>query len=291
MLHRYNSVFFSSFATNSYNVLYATPDFVDGGSYDTEKWLDKHLCNVTQIQREAASWQRLDNAACIETYADDLLNQYRNVILVVSNLTMANNSLLDILGYDNGMKKALSNGQARFPYQWICDDPNLRSKIEPGPRTAESYNMYSDPCYTVVSKLEAVADQWSSHGFAIQHCLAEKVTEACTLNFSLEIAIVVMAFNLVKILCMSYVAFRIRDHPLITLGDAVESFIRTADETSKGLCLLSRRQVVSAWDESTWYVNGGRQRDLDRDPVTFRAERHKWSSAASSARWDITLLL
>lgn len=248
------------------------------------------MCDVAQIQRQAGGWERLDNAACIRTYADDLLNQYRNVILVVSNTTTANNSLLDIFGYENTMKKLLTQGQSRDPYEWICDDPNLRYKIDRGEPAGLSFDIYAYPCYTLVTKLEAVADQWVSKEYRIDHCLAEKVEGTCSLNFSLDIAIVVMVFNLVKLLCMCYVAFWIRDRPLITVGDAVESFLRVVDDTSKGICLLGKKQVVFAWD---YYASdiGGRAQELSQDPVPFRSKRHKWSSAASIGRWIITLLL
>ena len=244
------------------------------------------MCDVTQIHREAASWQKLDNAACIRTYANDLLSEYRNVILMVSNSTTANNSLLNIFGYNNQMKEALILGQSRDPYEWICDDIYLGDKIDLGPTVSLSFNVVAHPCYAEVSKLEAVAHQWSSGGYAIQYCLAEKVTETCSLNFSLDIAITVMTFNLVKILCMCYVAFWIRDRPLITVGDAVDSFLRVTDVSSKGLCLLSKQQVASAWDVDREY-----RQDFDHHPVTFRLKRHKWSKSASSARWFITIFL
>ncbi|KEF63202.1 uncharacterized protein A1O9_01179 [Exophiala aquamarina CBS 119918] len=290
----YNSVFFSSLSTNSYNVLYATQDFVEGGLYDTQKFPGDDMCDIPQIRRQASSWERLDNAACIRTYANDLLSQYRNVILVVSNSsssTAANNSLLDILGYDNTMTALLLRGQSRDPYQWICDDDKIEDKIDIGDPRGLSFSIYAQPCYALVSKLEAVADQWVSKGYDIDHCLAEKVEGTCTLNFSLDIAIVVMVFNLVKILCMCYVAFWIRDRPLITVGDAVESFLRVVDDTSKGMCLLSKKQVVFTWDRYARYVSGGRAKELPQDPVTFRSKRHKWSSAASGGRWTITVLL
>ncbi len=289
--HRYNSVFFSSLATNSYNVLWATPDFAQGGAYNTKAFPGDDMCDVPQIHREAAKWTRLENAACIRTYADDLLSQYRNVILVVSNSTTANNSLFNIFGYDNGMQKALREGSSRDPYEWICDDDHLGDKIDLGPTIDLSFSVGAHPCYAEVSKLEAVADQWSVSGLAVQYCLAEPVTETCTLTFSLDIAIVVMVFNVVKILCMCYVAFLIRDRPLITVGDAVESFLKVVDETSKGMCLLTQKNVVFAWDQSSWEVNGGQRRDLNQDPVEFRMTRHKWSNAPSSGRWAIVSFL
>ena len=36
---------------------------------------------------------------------------------------------------------------------------------------------------------------------------------------------------------MFYIAFRIRDEPLMTMGDAVASFLRDEDPTTKNMCL------------------------------------------------------
>jgi hypothetical protein len=223
------------------------------------------------------------------------LSDYRNVVLVVTNSTTANNSLLGITGYNNVLAQALSEGSSRDPYEWICDDRYLGDKIDLGPPVALTFNVEAHPCYNEVSKLEAVADQWVSgaglagpgrgKGYAVSHCLAEQVEGTCSLHFSLDLAIVVMTFNLAKIFCMCYVAFWIRDSPLITVGDAVDSFLRVPDATSKGSCLLGKEEVVAAWDGYE------RKLDLNRQPVTYHAKRHKWSSAASGSRWCITLSL
>jgi hypothetical protein len=42
---------------------------------------------------------------------------------------------------------------------------------------------------------------------------------------------------------MLFVALRIPDDPLITMGDAVASFLKTSDPYSKNMCLLSIHDV------------------------------------------------
>jgi hypothetical protein len=42
---------------------------------------------------------------------------------------------------------------------------------------------------------------------------------------------------------MFFVAFRILDDPLITMGDGVASFLEKADPTTKDMCLLSIHDV------------------------------------------------
>jgi hypothetical protein len=59
--------------------------------------------------------------------------------------------------------------------------------------------------------------------------------------------------NLFKLIGMLYVAFRLRDNPLITVGDAVESFLDNSDRTTEGMCLLTKEDVVGAVRKGQWW--------------------------------------
>jgi|TARA_R110002003_G_scaffold117_23_gene10482 hypothetical protein len=76
---------------------------------------------------------------------------------------------------------------------------------------------------------------------------------------------------------MYFVAFRIRDEPLITMGDAVASFLEQADPTTKNMCLLSIHDV-----RKSGYQAGAREW-LDR--------RLRWKDVASRKRRATTLAM
>jgi hypothetical protein len=77
---------------------------------------------------------------------------------------------------------------------------------------------------------------------------------------------------------MCIVATRLRDQPLITVGDAIESFLNEPDNTTKGQCLLTRADGKS----QTWYTE-------DFEPrVTYR-RKYPWRAAASRVRWGAAL--
>lgn len=76
---------------------------------------------------------------------------------------------------------------------------------------------------------------------------------------------------------MFYIAFCIRDEPLITMGDAVASFLGKSDPTTKNMCLLSIRDV-----RRKGYQAGARQ---------WLNERLKWKDVVSKKRRATTLAL
>lgn len=112
---------------------------------------------------------------------------------------------------------------------------------------------------------------------------------------------------------MLYVAFRLRDTPLITVGDAVESFLDNSDRTTEGMCLLTKEDVVAAvrkghrWDQNrvdTDAALASRGPDTQTTateteakplppprppPKTARLRKLRWSQSASGLRWSMTI--
>jgi hypothetical protein len=76
---------------------------------------------------------------------------------------------------------------------------------------------------------------------------------------------------------MFYTAFCVNDEPLITMGDAVASFMKRADATTKDMCLLSIRDV--------------RKKGPEAGPREWMNLRSKWKNAVSKKRRATTLAL
>jgi hypothetical protein len=91
---------------------------------------------------------------------------------------------------------------------------------------------------------------------------------------------------------MLIVAFRLKDSPLITVGDALESFLQRPDATTKGLCLLTRedvtksRRVESSFKGPYWPL---REDATMINGQTASLRSHRWSNAASGRRWSLTI--
>jgi hypothetical protein len=122
-------------------------------------------------------------------------------------------------------------------------------------------------------------DTWFSRinntQFAISECWAERTEEHCSIRYSLPIALIVVIFNFLKIVLFCAVAFTIHEDPLVTMGDAVSSFLKRPDDTTRDMCLMSRLDFEN--ERTVWETGYG--------PRFYVAKVRRWSNAASKKRW------
>ncbi|RVX74197.1 hypothetical protein B0A52_02029 [Exophiala mesophila] len=235
----YNSVFYSALATNNYNILYASEGFVNGDAYNKELFPDDEDRNVTDIQaRIAVDFESLTNEQCIARYAKDFVEDRRNVIVIVKDPPANQGSLFKVASQEFPVEFTTEYNA----FAWICDDPNVVNVTK-----ACCENEYGFvPCSKITPKLIDIADQWTTGGFEVDHCLSEMVESDCHLHFSWVLMTVVLGFNLLKVLGIAYVAFYLGESPLVTIGDAIQSFIRHPDRTSEGMCLASHSSITAS---------------------------------------------
>lgn len=147
-------------------------------------------------------------------------------------------------------------------------------------------------CNAKVSKLKSHIEHWTPWDHNIDHCLSERIeNELCRFIGDTQILTVVIVCNAIKILCMLIVAFGLGTNPpLITVGDAISSFLRQSDLTTKGCGLLSREDISSLYaaPNTTSGIISALRTGADKGT---RASRQKltWSKAASHTRWTVTI--
>jgi hypothetical protein len=294
----YNSVFFSTIASNEYEVVFANASFVHGGPqgvYDKTKF---PIINDTQIR--AKSWDRLEPAACINSYATEFLNTRRNLVVVVFRNEKSRNdsSVQEVVS--NTFNFTIQKPDAFDPYRWICDTGDGDHRYD-----FDKSEMKSDSrCSSKVSKVKTYSNMWHWQEWDIDYCLSEPVEGKCSLNFSLSTIVVVIICNVGKSLLMFFVAFRIKDDPLVTIGDAVDSFLNSNDPTTEGMCLISKKALEA--DECVHYHQGlidfnedassGKNghsllTNTKADPIQYQPSVKRWLNAASGPRWWACALL
>jgi hypothetical protein len=74
---------------------------------------------------------------------------------------------------------------------------------------------------------------------------------------------------------MFYIAFRIEDEPLMTMGDAVASFLEREDHTTKNMCLAT---VKDSKKHMTYEVR----------PRQWTDTKYRWKDVTSVGRRAIT---
>lgn len=81
---------------------------------------------------------------------------------------------------------------------------------------------------------------------------------------------------------MLYVAFRIKDDPLMTIGDAIKSFLLRPDRATKAMCLLSRDDIDAPMASFA---------AVTTEPRPYEPKPLRWRNSASVERWTFFIAL
>lgn len=267
----YNSAFYAAIASNEYNILYATEDFLNNGQYNSTRFPETTALNATAIQQDSSNYTRMSNLDCIKAYSEDFVTEYKTVIAVVHNTSQGNSgSLLDV--YVNDLPPAKEFNSSYNSFAWICNDTTV-------PPTNE-------PCRETTRQLQKTANsRWNSGGFDISYCMVEKLEQQeCHLHFAPHFMGPVIVLNIVKCLVGFYVAFRLRDTPIVTLGDAIESFIKHPDPYTRGMCLATAHEMAHQFSMATHHTPILRA-------TTFDGTRHRWFKVVTKRQWALLGIL
>jgi hypothetical protein len=230
------------------------------------------LASYMYYSAVANNLTRLDPAACIKAQATTFQTSRGSLILVTNDSA----SLPEPFFYDTSLSTITKNGCRPDAYAWIC-----------GQGRGDN-NCFSHPpppsCSSQISSLDP--NTWKPLGSTVSYCLSEAIGQRCRLEFSPQIAGVVIVFNFIKVLILAYTFFCLNEDPLMTMGDAVASFLGKRDETTKELCLMGKDNVE--WWENT---HPSREGGSIPEPWPFFAARQKWSKVVSTGRWGICMTL
>ena len=151
-----------------------------------------------------------------------------------------------------------------FPYSQISQDEVMLSLIF----IRSPYKSGQPVC--TLAKAQAGASTWNVLQHPISYCLVEEVQQECRLQFSLTIMIIVILANATKASIMFLTWWKFSTPTLVTMGDAITSFLDNPDQTTAGVCLASKRDILNA--NGPW---------KDRGAKRWVPKRHFWFRAAS----------
>jgi len=262
----YNSAVFSSLAAVEYTVYAGSGVLVAGVGVDWSTPL-KGTTLTLQTLQNASAWQRLENKDCITAYGQPFVSAHGDLLAITPDL---NSSVPAIRITDSGL--SVSAGSSGAPYDGIC-----ATTERPDSPNCDLNRILKQPSSWTLSN---VTDNQRSLDFdfhvassniTVDHCLSRPVEERCRLQFSLVIMCVVIGCNLMKMICMLLTLFYHRSQPLVTLGDAINSFLLHRDPITENMCLASKKTFL----KGGW--RGGAE--------IWQTTRHRWFSAASVKRW------
>ncbi|KIK53476.1 hypothetical protein GYMLUDRAFT_178964 [Collybiopsis luxurians FD-317 M1] len=266
----YNSSFFSTLSANKYSVYIAQgPEFqsIPRNEDNMTHWeCASSGCPGKVAESVISSWEILSPSDCIKAYASDFVSDRGTVVPVVGD-QVSNGTLISV--------GSTSTGSNNDPFLWICS--GIGDIAE---RNCLSAWRDIDPSNWTIH-----ADMYSSNVtqqlLRVNYCISRPVTPRCQLEFNLPVLIVVVVLNVVKVICMGIAALMLKDNPLVTIGDAIASFVDYPDPHTTDMCLASRNHFDI-------------QKGDERFPplcLEYQPRKVRWLDAASRRHWILTVFL
>ena len=229
--------------------------------YQTNSSKIQLLSNMLEgLNPSAQGYEDLTPLECAKVYNTDFVSDHRNLFLIAkysSNTTHP----------DTILAMHISNLRRSSPSNWICSDdfdPHSSDCCDP-----------SEPATNLTNGLPWWVKLKTVGEVEIAGCKSEMTNEKCKVQFSLDIMIVVICCNLVKACGMIIAVFRSREPTLVTLGDAVDSFLRVPDPTTLGVCFADRQFIKQEWRHG--WKTGPRQ--------WKQKGVQRWWTSVSKKRW------
>ncbi|KAI0454720.1 hypothetical protein F5B21DRAFT_473937 [Xylaria acuta] len=147
--------------------------------------------------------------------------------------------------------------------------------------TEPDSNWIRSPYHLMTSGL-----QKDSFNISISYCLAEPLENICQIGLSptllLGVALCVIAKTITAV--VATIVLNCAEHkPLVTLGDAVASFIEHPDPVTAGLCIVDQKQIRTVMRRKHAYLLPG--------PRQWTGRQQMWAAAIPISVWLISYAL
>ncbi|KAF2019264.1 hypothetical protein BU24DRAFT_489262 [Aaosphaeria arxii CBS 175.79] len=289
----FNSVVFSSVRSNGYMAYVVSPSLFDDGCRQCDFLESCHSpkdskcpygsplllslrkkvqaigigtrMNTTEVTSEPskthenANIELLQNRDCISEYSRSI-QSFRGNLLLVTDGEYMGTRLGNRTDYHVWFRTEPVGRPS--PNEWVCDN---RSD--------------SDICAPMRDKLLEEADSWTVQGYKINYCLSERSISSCRIHVLYQIGWLITALNLLKATLILVTVFMVKEDPLMTMGDAVASFMKMEDPTTLNMSFISTRELKQHVP-----FTSGMQRE-------WRKTKFRWKDSISKTRRIVTLFL
>ena len=276
MCFRYNSVVFGSSTANVFSSLTVTNDFVNGGNWNTSQmgcfdYVSVEGPFVQELQANAKTYARLDPETCIKAYGSGYVSTYANVLLVTNDTVSRN-----VLNW-----RPSEGGTDLGSDTWICDGlgGGSRAGCDVEALVADAADWKSPGYSVILAANESCLPYNTDQMYRIDHCLAQETPEFCSVFISVPLLAAVIACNVIKLACFLIALLGLHLNPLITVGDAVQSFLSRPDKTTVGFGLLDA-VTIGLWTKA---MIGQGPVVVGQEP--WRPQTRRGSAAISRRRW------
>lgn len=246
----YNALIFTSETAPSYNLIAVEASFLTGGPFSNASsnnaaGLARKPLQEVQGAALAGELANLTVPECVHVLTGAFNSEYQSLLLVLQD-------------YDD-------------------DDDNINTLVA----TARAGLGESAQDVADISNSSATSSSETIlvNGAPVQYCLGQAATAAqatCTVQLNGVLLAVVLGLHLITLLGTAASLLLARfDNPLVTLGDALASFLRDPDPTTRHNGLLTKENLRT--NMGGWGFTEGKYWVPQRD--------HRWFRSASLTQW------
>ncbi|EXK82470.1 hypothetical protein FOQG_13183 [Fusarium oxysporum f. sp. raphani 54005] len=261
----FNGSILESKATNGFVAIMASETFLDGARFtlpsvttsssypstlDNESPPNKTIRSIKSSLGEE-SWERLGFQDCMRRYNDleVLMLDHRHVVMVMSNQNNMPSSRWtrsNVVKGGNGWDDQDAPNSLWFAgaYYRFRDSRGLITNSTNN-NTVPGYYMQLDPDTGVIYMNETKYEP-AFQTMKVDYCLSERFHAPCRLSIANPLLLIVCIMCLSKCLLCAY-TLKVRswrsEEPLMTVGDAISSFIAKPDTCTKGMCTLDAEDL------------------------------------------------
>lgn len=308
----YNSTIYPNTAANEYVVIAANEAFMSGQNYTYlpssnmayNSTVYERIGNELQAKVAAGKLQRLESQDCLDTYQSILISQFSNLVIVTplnstSALSPNTWSFMPTTLRDQARNRSIVDNS------WICGQEENTCNITRIPQTDTDWQFAYCP---------GNPDECQNPpNTTVEYCLVESVNETCSVGLSMPILITVIFLNTAKMTALLFLVSRRRFRPLVTIGDALASFLDCEDiitrnmgpisasevrERSVSLGLrqkerLGALQLIRHWRKDSYnpVTESERSEFLERATVDNWQWRRHWIEGAGRKVWNWAILM
>ncbi|OBR09253.1 hypothetical protein CH63R_08018 [Colletotrichum higginsianum IMI 349063] len=229
----YNSVMFASTSVNIYKVFIVKEQFI---LEENRALIQNRSEPLAQMYEgfKTGILKPIVASECLKAYGTPFQSSRGNLLLATNEpdiidiypKTRLPSDSFSYYHYEQGYTASLrmrEDGQLDQPFEWIClnDDERI--------------------CEELIPKIREAPQDWRPYEMTVTQFYSQEMEEHCRLLFSVTICWTVTGLNLLKGILMLFVAFRGGDSPILTIGDAVASFLEIPDNFTKAMSLKPKK--------------------------------------------------
>ncbi|KAF6829035.1 hypothetical protein CPLU01_08154 [Colletotrichum plurivorum] len=275
--------------------------------------------NVEYMASNAYSWDRLSGRECLQKYADPTNVHDRRHLLAVISTGDNNGTGWNVAQKLQAWQEESHSSNATSSSIWyagfcglnsafsgMADGVNLKMKSQNGndtsvwvhsnrgyPQTFDQRLGYQWINDLVDNENNWIID-WQARGhpsgemllnetLTVEYCLSEPVSRVCRIRVNKIIFLTVCFIALGKsYLCITVLHHVWRTQPLATIGDAVDSFMRQPDPTTRGMCTFGQSDFSR---KTGWNTRRKRARGWIAGSRRWETRRRRWGDAVRVSDW------